>query len=95
MSRSEEDRIGRLERQVEVLLAKIEAQAAKIEAQAAEIGELKRWLGQNSSNSNKPPSSDSPKTAPSEMARRPDPVERRAGSQATRGRPEPCCLRAG
>ncbi len=61
MSRSEEDRIGRLERQVEVLLAKIEAQAAKIEAQAAEIGELKRRLGQNSSNSNKPPSSDSPK----------------------------------
>jgi transposase len=57
---SADDRIARLERQVEVLLAKIEAQAVTIKTQAAEIAELKRRLGENSSNSNKPPSTDSP-----------------------------------
>lgn len=60
-----DERIERLERRVEVLLAKIEEQAAKIEEQAARIGvletenaELRRRLGENSSNSSKPPSSD-------------------------------------
>lgn len=57
---SADERIARLERQVEVLLAKVEAQAATIKSQAAEIAELKRRLDQNSSNSNKPPSTDSP-----------------------------------
>lgn len=63
-----DERIERLERRVEVLLAKIEEQAAKIEEQAARIGvlesenaELRRRLGENSSNSSKPPSSDAPK----------------------------------
>lgn len=65
---SADARIDRLERQVETLLAKIEAQAATIEAQAARIdalevenAELRRRLGENSSNSSKPPSSDAPK----------------------------------
>jgi transposase len=48
-----DDRIDRLERQVEMLLA-------TIKAQAVEIADLKRRLGENSSNSNKPPSADSP-----------------------------------
>jgi len=48
-----DERIDRLERQVEKLLA-------TIKAQAAEIVELKGRLGENSSNSSKPPSSDSP-----------------------------------
>jgi len=65
---SADARIERLERQVEALLATIEAQAARIEAQAARItaleaenAELRRKLGENSSNSSKPPSSDPPK----------------------------------
>jgi transposase len=53
VSTADAERIARLERQVEMLLA-------KVEAQAAEIDELKRRLGENSSNSSKPPSSDSP-----------------------------------
>lgn len=60
-------RIERLERQVEMLLAKVDeqaatiaAQATTIAAQAATIVELKRRLGENSSNSSKPPSSDPP-----------------------------------
>jgi transposase len=57
---SSDERIARLERQVEVLLAKVTEQAATIAAQAAEIAELKRRLGENSSNSNKPPSTDPP-----------------------------------
>ncbi|MBA3392254.1 MAG: IS66 family transposase [Deltaproteobacteria bacterium] len=62
-----DERIERLERQVEKLLARVEAQAAEIAVLKAENAalktenaELKRRLGQNSSNSNKPPSSDSP-----------------------------------
>jgi transposase len=60
VSTTDAERIARLERQVELLLAKVEAQAATIKAQAEEIAELKRRLGENSSNSNKPPSTDSP-----------------------------------
>jgi len=55
-----DEHIDRLERQVEKLLATVETQAVTIKAQAAEIVELKRRLGENSSNSSKPPSSDSP-----------------------------------
>jgi transposase len=47
------DRIARLERQVELLLA-------RVETLETENAELKRRLGENSSNSSKPPSSDSP-----------------------------------
>jgi len=50
---SADERIARLEKQVELLLATIARQAAEIE-------ELKRRLSENSSNSNKPPSTDSP-----------------------------------
>jgi transposase len=61
------ERIARLERQVEMLLGKVEAQAERITAVEAENRalrddnvELRRRLGENSSNSSKPPSSDSP-----------------------------------
>jgi transposase len=67
----------RLERQA--LLAKVTEQAATIKAQATEITELKRRLGENSSNSNKPPSTD----PPAARAERPDPAPsgRRRGGQ--------------
>lgn len=72
---SDSARIERLERRVDALLATVAEQAAKIEAQAATIkeqaariavleaenAELRRRLGENSSNSSKPPSSDAPK----------------------------------
>lgn len=57
---SVEDRLARLERLVETQQATIEAQAARIGALETENAELRRRLGENSSNSNKPPSSDSP-----------------------------------
>ncbi len=71
MSRPDDaDRISALERQVEKLLAKVEAQATRITALELlegentwlrdENAELRRKLGQNSSNSGKPPSTDSP-----------------------------------
>lgn len=47
------DRIARLERQVELLLA-------RVETLETENAELRRRLNENSSNSSKPPSSDSP-----------------------------------
>ncbi len=72
---STDKRIARLEHQVETLLAKVEAQAATIVVQEARIAsleaenaELRRRLGENSSNSGKPPSTDAPK----ERASRPD-----------------------
>jgi regulator of replication initiation timing len=58
-----DERIERLERQVEALLAKI----AALEAENAE---LRRRLGESSSNSGKPPSPDAPK----ERAARPEPA---------------------
>ena len=64
-----DERLERLERQVEVLLAKIEVQAAEIATLKSENAELRRRLGQNSSNSSKPPSSDSP----ADRAARPGP----------------------
>jgi transposase len=76
---SSDARIERLERQVEALLAKVEAQAATIEAQAAEIAELKRRLGENSTNSNKPPSSDPP--AQRQERNKPAPSGRAPGGQ--------------
>ena len=42
----------------EELIALIQAQAAQIAALMARVAELKRWLGLNSCNSGKPPSSD-------------------------------------
>lgn len=72
MSSTDAERIARLERQVELLLA-------KIEEQAAEIDELKRRLRENSSNSNRPPSSDTP--ADRATRDRPPPSGRRPGGQ--------------
>jgi transposase len=74
-----DERIARLEAQVEMLLATVEAQAATINAQAAEIVELKRRLGENSSNSNKPPSSDPPKQQQARQQQRKKSKRRRGG----------------
>jgi transposase len=63
VSTSDAERIARLERQVEMLLARVEqleAENARIAVLEAENAELRRKLGENSSNSNKPPSTDSP-----------------------------------
>ena len=74
---STDDRIERLERQVELLLARVEALEAenatlRVENATlkAENADLRRQLGANSSNSNKPPSTDSPADR---NARRKDP----------------------
>lgn len=57
---SVEERLAKLERLVEAQQATIDAQAAEIAMLKAENAELRRRLGENSSNSSKPPSSDSP-----------------------------------
>jgi transposase len=57
---SVEERLAKLERLVEAQQATIDAQAAEIAVLKAENAELRRRLGENSSNSSKPPSSDSP-----------------------------------
>lgn len=74
-----EDRLARLERLVETQQSTIEAQAARIATLEAENAELRRRLGENSSNSNKPPSSD----APADRAARPkdQPTGRSRGGQ--------------
>jgi transposase len=56
----------------EELAALVVRQAERIEQLEAEVGELRRQLGQNSRNSSKPPSSDSPftKPAPRSLRRR-------------------------
>jgi transposase len=72
VSSTDAERIVRLERRVELLLA-------KIEEQAAEIDELKRRPRENSSNSNRPPSSDTP--ADRATRDRPPPSGRRPGGQ--------------
>jgi transposase len=77
-------RIEHLERQVEMLLAKVEAQAATIATQAAEIVELKRRLGENSSNSSKPPSSDPPGTRADRAGASPS-GKRRGGQRGHKG----------
>ena len=81
---STDARIDRLERQVEALLAKVEEQAATIEAQSAEIVELKRRLGENSSNSSKPPSTDPP-AARAERTKMPPSGRRRGGQPGHKG----------
>ena len=53
----------------QALTTQIEQQATQIERQAAEIKELKRQLNRDSSNSNKPPSSDPPYRSPRKKPR--------------------------
>lgn len=69
----------RLEHQVETLLVKVDGLEAENAALKAENAELRRRLGENSSNSNKPPSSDAPK----DRAARPSvpPSGKRRGGQ--------------
>ena len=60
MSSSLEERLAKLERLVEAQQATIEAKDREIARLQARVEELERRLGENSSNSSKPPSSDSP-----------------------------------
>ena len=85
---SSEARIDRLERRVELLLAKVEAQAERIAVLETENTRLRadnadlrrrRRLGENSSNSNKPPSSDPPGRR--EERTKPTPSGRAPGGQ--------------
>ncbi len=55
-----EDRLAKLERLVEAQQAIIEAKGAEIARLQARLDVLERRLGENSSNSIKPPSSDGP-----------------------------------
>ena len=75
-----------MERQVELLLAKVDAQAARIAVLEtentklrADNADLRRRLGENSSNSNKPPSSDPP--GQREERTKPTPSGRAPGGQ--------------
>ena len=74
-----EDRLAKLERLVEAQQAIIEAKDATIARLEARIEELERKLGENSSNSNRPPSSDSPQDRANRD--RPAPTGRRPGGQ--------------
>jgi len=60
----EGDRIARLEAQVARLLDAVAARDAEIAKLRARVAELEGKLGQNSTNSSKPPSSDPPGTRP-------------------------------
>lgn len=62
---STDDRIAKLEAQVALLLEAVAQRDAKIAKLEARIVELETQLGQNSTNSHKPPSSDPPGTRPS------------------------------
>jgi transposase len=70
-------RIDELERKVQFLLLIVEKQAKRIDALEVENAELKAKLGQNSQNSSKPPSSDSPDT----QRPKPLPKGRKRGGQ--------------
>jgi transposase len=59
---------------------------AMVEALQAEVADLKRQLGQNSRNSSKPPSSDSPFVKPAPKSLRGKSGKSREGSRGIRGR---------
>lgn len=61
---STEDRIAKLEAQVALLLAALAERDAEIVRLKARVAELEAQLGQNSTNSHKPPSTDPPGTRP-------------------------------
>lgn len=63
-------RIAQLTALVEKLQATVNEQAKVIDRQAADIRELKRRLGEDSSNSHKPPSTDPPTRGPRQGAER-------------------------
>jgi transposase len=63
-----DERISRLEAQVARLLEVLAARDAEIARLKGRVAELERQLGQNSTNSHKPPSSDPPGTRPSKEA---------------------------
>ncbi|MBK8941015.1 MAG: transposase [Polyangiaceae bacterium] len=63
-----DERISRLEAQVAHLLEVLAARDAEIARLKGRVAELERQLGQNSTNSHKPPSSDPPGTRPSKEA---------------------------
>lgn len=76
MSRVLEERIERLEAQVAQLLGVVAARDAEIVKLKARVVELETRLGENSTNSPKPPSSDPPNTRPAKQ-----PTGRQRGAQ--------------
>lgn len=72
-----DERISKLEAQVAHLLEVVAARDAEIVRLKARVAELEGQLGQNSTNSHKPPSSDAPGTRPSK-----GPSGRKRGGQA-------------
>lgn len=73
---STEDRIAKLEAQVGLLLEALAERDAEIVLLKARVAELETLLGQNSTNSHKPPSTDPPGTRPNKPA-----TGRRPGGQ--------------
>jgi transposase len=69
---------------IEALTGQIEALSAQLAAQVARIAELERRLGSDSSNSSKPPSSDSPYRKPQRSSSRTS-SGRRPGKQPGAG----------
>ncbi|MCL2713263.1 MAG: transposase, partial [Alphaproteobacteria bacterium] len=69
------------------IIPELEAQAAIIPALLQEIAELRRRLGQDSSNSSKPPSSDGLKKPPAEKAQRRTRSLREKSGRQTAGQP--------
>lgn len=63
-----DERISKLEAQVAKLLEVVASRDAEIARLKQRVADLERQLGQNSGNSHKPPSSDSPGTRPSKPA---------------------------
>jgi len=79
-----DEQSNRLAQQVETLLAMVDVLKAENAALKAENADLRRRLGENSSNSNKPPSSDAPKDRAARPAGPPS-GKRRGGQPGHKG----------
>ena len=79
-----DEQSNRLAQQVETLLATVDALKAENAMLKVENAELRRRLGENSSNSNKPPSSDAPKDRAARPAGPPS-GKRRGGQPGHKG----------
>ena len=75
----------------ETQIAGLQEQVAKVDDLKAEIAELRERLGQNSSNSSKPPSSDPPSYKP--QPRREPKGRKRGGQPGHQGRVRGSCRR--
>lgn len=83
---ADDDRLARLEQQVAALLAVVAERDAEIVRLRARIAELERRLGENSSNSNRPPSTDPPGANRERRGSRQKSKRRRGGQPGHQGR---------